>query len=50
VARDTRQHFRPNFFSVLKSKNVIGTSLFDKNAVRSALPRDAPSCSLQGRK
>jgi hypothetical protein len=50
MARDTREHFRPNFFSVVKCKDEVGSPFLDQNAMRSALPCGAPSCSLQGHK
>jgi hypothetical protein len=50
MRRDAREHFRSNFFTVMKCKDEIGSPRFDQNGVRSALPGDAPSYSLQGRK
>src|SRR6266436_9356260 len=41
MARDTREHFRPNFFSVVKCKDEVGAPFLDQNAMRSALPCDA---------
>jgi hypothetical protein len=43
MAHNTREHFPPNFFSVVKCEDEIRSSLFERNAVRSALPRGAPS-------
>jgi len=50
MAGDAGEHFRPDFFPFMKRKDEIGASLFDTNAMRSALPRDAPSYSQQGPK
>jgi hypothetical protein len=45
MAGDACEHFRPDFFPIVKRKDEIRASLFDKNAMRSALPRDARSYS-----
>ncbi len=38
MARDTREHFRPNFFSVVKRKDEVGSPFLDQNdAIRVAV-------------
>jgi hypothetical protein len=46
---NTRQHFRPDLFTIMKCENVIGPAGASKNAVRGArLSFARPANSKQG--
>jgi len=45
---DTRQHLRPDLFTIVKSENVVRPAGASKNAVRgTGLPFDCPTNSKQ---
>ena len=49
VSRDAWQHFRPDFLTVMKSKDNILPPLPAQDLVRPGLPFDLPSDLLKGR-